>query len=161
MKSLLLCLTCILSEKPIQSSPELLQWLPVPFKATRGYVLFSTKLEGIRKGDIIDYRARAQVTNDTGANVLVASRTCFASGQKFEDCFEYVNQGAGENSTPAEHHHIISETFLRQANDNYPELFINTIVWAASRASNGSMKLRVDQGYGTVTGSIRSPNKLQ
>lgn len=100
-----------------------------------GEVVFSIKLQNLKKNDIIEALADFEVTNDLGFNVSVISQIVFADSplkKPNSDNIQEITEANGYQITPNMHHGHIVKVGSLICPENYNERYINVCVRARS-----------------------------
>ncbi len=120
-----------------------INWLLIPRDQIEQKAMLSVQFRGVRAGDVLLFTAVQSTTNDTGFNVAFSGYICL--GLTPYTCFERITPSTGENVTSAGHHYKYDMTGTYQFSASYPSVFLNTLVTAASYASDGKKRLTIHQ----------------
>ena len=135
------------------SDGELVASLPLTGgKPYRYWTVYSVKLPGLKKGDLVIATAQFEATNDLGYNAMFAhallcsdKELILKGGNKPGDMT--VCEYAGENITRDTHHgfRTLASSFVAEQNG---DAWLSVVIYAASTAARIGDKLTVQQGYG-------------
>lgn len=114
-------------------------------------VIFSIKLNDIKKGDIIHLTSYGELTNDLGFNVMLGFNTILSTSQRSTVALDEITEGKGYNITPAMHHGNFTDVGNYEFKSDYKEIYVNTILWGASTKVRTGDKLKVEQDYGRIS----------
>lgn len=120
--------------------------------------LYSLKLPGLRKGDVVQVHSQFELTNDLGFNVMLAHAMLLTTNEsiiKYGDKPSGIilSNYAGENITRNMHHGF--RTLVGSARiDEDGDAYVSVIVYAASDASKPGDKLKVERGYGRLQATV-------
>lgn len=110
-------------------------------------VLYSVAIVGLMEGDIIQFVANSEFTNDTGIVIFAASQTILAADPNDVTGIE-VTPRAGYNITPDIHHGEIGDAGFYQADRDFDHyVFLNFVVYAGSNLDI-PLFLHAEPGYG-------------
>lgn len=123
--------------------------MPLPYEPN---VLFSVKLTDVKKGDIIDVKSYAELTNDLGFNVMLGYYIAIADAPTWQPTKQIeLTEAKGYNITPAMHHGSFTDVGHYEFTQDYCEVYINQIVYAASTLAKPTHTLEVEQDYGRLS----------
>lgn len=114
-------------------------------------VIFSIKLNDIKRGDIIHLTSYGELTNDLGFNVMLGFNTILSASKLSITAIDEITEGKGYNITPAMHHGNFTDVGNYEFKSDYKEIYINTILWGASTKVRTGDKLKVEQDYGRLS----------
>jgi hypothetical protein len=152
------CLTTIYETTgKYRVSPELVDAIPIQIEAHGDPVSFTTAISlpigDVAPGDILQGHAEAEVTNDTGGNVMIMGALIIAASQSATDG-EAVAPWNGINVSPDMHHGVVSKNEIHAARQPQPDARANLVLRAGrtSPTPNGTAAmLTVERGYGEIS----------
>lgn len=176
MKYILIAVILLSLQFAIASFPEVIQSpqsgeLIKTLKVTGGasgaiapyqkFVLFSLKLEDIKKGDAIQLATYGQVSNANKFAVMFVWYSTLAKSPTDNSGAIEVTEAKGTNITYEQHHEAFNDATNYVFEADYKVIYLNTLVYAASLSATASTQLVVDQDYGRSSVMLfRKENQL-
>jgi hypothetical protein len=134
------------------SGGELVPSVSLAHNPYRFTTLYSLKLPGLRKGNVVQAHCQLEVTNDLGFNVQLAhamlfhrKETIVTHGARPDG--RILCEYAGENITPEMHHGFRSLIGSLAVPDD-GDAWVSVLIYAASDAAMPGATVRVEKGYG-------------
>lgn len=118
--------------------------------------LFSVALQNINQGDILQYSAQGEITDNAGITALLGSKVDLSNGPLPSDMFYQIGFKTGYNVT-AEMHHAVLPPMTNSGyvfTDSYAVVYLNVIVYSGSTDAKDSQYLNVNLGHGRLSGLV-------
>lgn len=134
--------------------------LPVTRLPYRLFTLYSLKLSGVKKGDVIHALAYGEVSNRVGYNVMVAYNLQLATGPKPEDKIDEITERRGTNVDPTMHHFEPYDGDYYTFKQDFSQVYVNFVVNSASDhpVRKDTDTLKVESDYGRLTVALYADN---
>lgn len=119
-------------------------------------VVYAEKLTDIQAGSVIKATTDFQVTTLQPYETFVASTIIAAPTASATDGVELCEE-YGDDIEKTGKHHTATRAGFWVADQDYAELWINTVMYAASTAAGSGHTMRVDRDYGRLTVEVIGP----
>lgn len=137
--------------KPLTVIHELISSLPIaggqPYIFKR---VMSERVANIKAGDVISVVGDFELTTAQTFTVMSASRIIASTDELATDGV-LVAKAMGQNFTQTIHHYCKTRTGYWTADQDYPEMWFNFILYVAAAGQNGTKSIDVE-GYGQLRG---------
>lgn len=122
--------------------------------AVGGEVVYSVLVPDLDSGDVVFAAAEAEITNDLGFNVMIASTLILADdGTDLPDgaIVKEITEANAYNITPDMHHGTFTKVGSYECPEDMGDRFVNFCMRAASSAASTGDEVTVEQDYGRLT----------
>ena len=115
--------------------------------------IYSVKLTDLHAGDILNFSANAEVTNDLYGDDILVDWYFILAPNYTDTVGERITRSHGYNCTSPVHHCILGESDFYQLTKDYPEIYLNFVVYSAASSMDDAY-LVIEQHYGQMTGLV-------
>lgn len=116
-------------------------------------VLYSVRLTNVHQGDIMQYTAQSEMTNDTYTDNPMVGRFVELASSSINVLGTRISPAQASNLTPQEHHGIVAMSGYYEFVSDYDEVYLNFVVYGAG-AQMLDERLVIEQGYGGIQGIL-------
>ena len=124
--------------------------------------LYSVRLENLKAGDVINASVESEFTNDVEndeANFMIVAFFALGPSPSYYLADE-VGDRNGYNITRAMHHGTFNKSVTYTVTRDMPEAYLTVQAYAADGSTLEPEFLKVEQGYGRLSGMIFRPEPI-
>ncbi len=116
-------------------------------------VVYTVRFTKLKAGDIVEFNAAYQVTNNTLNNIMLAHDIFFGASPEVNETYREIPVSTGYNCLPDIHHCPQHLSWAFEVLEDTEEVYLNLILYSAAMEAPSGIYIIVDQ-YGGLAGTV-------